>query len=283
MVVRVMTHDDIDFAVSMTHLEGWLYHSEEFDRMLRFDPEGSFVFEDKAPVAFITSITYGRTGVVGHLIVTQKARGKRIGETLVKKAIEYMEGKGADSIVLFATKEGFGLYEKLGFRPLKEALCIQARPARLAPAAECRGLSRVGPEDLDPICEIDSDLFGDDRSRLIRDLYREFPESNYKILRDGEILGYAFGRTTTAANDLGPWSCVTGRTEDAQALYDSVASHFSPDDVYMGLFSGSPKALEVAGSLNKVRVWSTTLMARGEERYAGQSDVLLGPAAFELG
>jgi len=283
MAIRVMKQSDIEFAVSMTHLEGWLYHSEEFERMLRFDPEGSFIYEDKAPVAFITTITYGRTGVVGHLIVTQKARGKRIGEALVKKAVEHMEVKGAKSIMLFATKEGFGLYEKLGFRFLKEALCIQARPTRLASRKDCRGLSQVAPDDLASICEMDSALFGDDRSALIKDLYREFPDICYKILRDGRILGYAFGRTTSAANDLGPWACETERTEDALALYDSVVSHFKSGDVYLGLFSENELAREVAGKLDKSRVWQTSLMVRGEERYPGPLRMLCGPTAFELG
>src|SRR4030042_246297 len=47
LVVRIMGHEDIDFAVSMTHLEGWLYHSKELERLPRFDPEGSFVYEDR--------------------------------------------------------------------------------------------------------------------------------------------------------------------------------------------------------------------------------------------
>ena len=278
-----MTHADIDFAVSMTHSEGWLYHSEEFERMLRFDPEGSFIYEDKSPVAFITCITYGRTGVVGHLIVSRKVRGKRIGETLVKRALEYMEGRGAKSIMLFATKEGFGLYKRLGFVPLKEALCIQCKPSIATPVEECPGISRVSPEDMDGICEIDSVLFGDDRSELIRDLYREYPDLCYRIRRDGKILGYAFGRTTSAASDFGPWACESGRTADAQALFDSVVSQFESGDLYLGVFAENLEAREIAGRLDTVRTWQTTLMVRGEQRYPGPSNRLFGPTAFELG
>jgi ribosomal protein S18 acetylase RimI-like enzyme len=283
LVVRVMGHEDIDFAVSMTHLEGWLYHSKELERMLRFDPEGSFVYEDRSTIAFITSITYGRTGVIGHLIVSEKARGKRIGETLVKKAIDYMEGRGVTSIMLFSTKQGFGLYKRLGFRPLKEALCIQSRNAPLPTPKGFKGLSRVVPDDLNGICEIDSKLFGDDRSRLIRELYREYPDLCFRIRREGRIVGYGFGRTTSKSNDFGPWACETGRMEDAQALYDSVMSQFRSGDVYLGVFAENQQARKIACRLEAVRTWETTLMVRGEERYTGPSQGLYGPTAFELG
>ena len=87
MGIRVLERSDLDFATHLTVKEGWNYTSLEIGRMLRLDPNGSFVYEDAAPLGFVTSVTYGRTGVLGHLIVSSDGRGRGIGNLLTAAAI----------------------------------------------------------------------------------------------------------------------------------------------------------------------------------------------------
>jgi len=281
--IRNFRADDIDFALDLVHKEGWLYDRVELERMLTMDPRGSFVFEDRAPLGFITCVTYRRTGVIGHLVVSENARGRKIGKALVKQAVDYASAEGVDSLLLFATKEGAEVYKKQGFRTLAEVLCIQADRGHRPISRRYRGLSQVAEDDLKGIVEIDAAIFGDDRSKLIGGLYRDHPGMCFKLERSGRIQGYAFGRTTALANDFGPWVCMTGTEADARALFDSVASQFDDRSIFMGVLSQNENAVRVASGIRPIRTWNAQLMVRGEARYVEGRECFLGLVGFELG
>ena len=122
-----MGREDIQDALSLINIEGWNYSSEEIERMLNLDPGGSFLYGDKPPLAVVTCVTYGLTGVIGHLVVSRSARGQKIGRAMLQKAIDYCDSQGVDSILLYATDEGARLYERFGFRTLRRTHCTSAR------------------------------------------------------------------------------------------------------------------------------------------------------------
>lgn len=283
MPIRHFQRTDIDFALKLVLKEGWLYHTVELERMLDMDPEGSFVYEGDEPLGFITTITYQRTGVIGHLVVSEGARGKRIGQALIQRAIEYVSGKGVDSLILFATDEGEEVYRKQGFRTIAEVFCTQAEKRGKVPLPEYPGLSPVHEGDILRIASIDAALFGDDRSKLLARLYSDYPDLCFKLERSGAIQGYAFGRTTSSANDFGPWVCISGSPEDARALFHSVISRFDDRSIFMGGFYQNEDAVRFASELSPLRTWRTQLMARGEARYTGRKEHFLGLVGFELG
>lgn len=283
MPIRNLTPDDLEFALSLTTAEGWSYTRGELERMLRLDPEGSFLYEEDEPLAFITCVTYSGTGVVGHLVVSKEARGRKIGHSLVKRAIDYMSSRGADSVLLYATPEGVKLYEKHGFRRLREVSCVHATLQQKSHLMGSNPCTPVRKGDLEEIRSIDARLFGDDRRRLIQLLYEEFPEHSFKLEKNGEIVGYSFGRTTPTGFDLGPWACISGSRRDAEALFWKVISSFSEGTIFFGVFPENRAAVEITDALSKVRTWRTELMVRGAERYGSGIQQFFGLAAFELG
>lgn len=283
MPMRNFNADDIDFALELVHKEGWLYHRVELERMLAMDPDGSFVFEEDEPLGFITCVTYGSTGVIGHLVVSERARGRKIGNALVRQAIDYTSAKGVESLLLFATEEGAAVYKKQGFRAIADVLCIQAETYRGPAPQTYPGLSLVREEDLDEIAAIDASIFGDDRLKLIEGLCRDHPDICFKLKRSGEVQGYAFGRTTATANDFGPWVCASGVEADARALFASVVSKFDDRSVFMGVFTQNEHAVRMTSELRPIRTWNTQLMVRGEARYVGRREHFLGLVGFELG
>ncbi|MBN1678174.1 MAG: GNAT family N-acetyltransferase [Candidatus Thermoplasmatota archaeon] len=283
MPIRNLRIDDIDFVLDLVLKEGWSYHRVELERMLDMDPEGSFIYEETEPLGFITTVTYLRTGVIGHLIVSEHARGKRIGQTLVDRALQYTSERGTESVLLYATEEGAEMYRKLGFRTLAEVFCIRAEKSGPMVPQEYPGLSPVKEGDLGRISQMDAALFGDDRSGLISRLWRDYPDLCFKIERSGEIQGYSFGRATSSANDLGPWVCVSGLESDERALFDSVVSRLDDRGVFMGIFVQNENALRQASKLRPIRTWRTHLMARGHARYTGRTEHVLGLVGFELG
>ncbi len=283
MAIRNLLLDDIGFAIDLVLKEGWLYNKVELERMLAMDPRGSFLYEEDEPLGFITCVTYRTTAVIGHLVVSERARGKKIGKNLLSKAIEYASDKEMDSILLFATEEGVEVYKRQGFRTLAEVLCIRAHKDGTVTPPEHPDVSSLSDGDIDQVARIDAELFGDDRSRLIAALFHEYPHLCYKIERDGKLQGYAFGRSTSSANDFGPWVCVSGLESDARALLGSVVSRFDERDVFLGAFAQNELAVRLASVLKPVRVWNTRLMVHGQPRYTDRVEQFLGLVGFELG
>jgi GNAT superfamily N-acetyltransferase len=284
MGVRQFTRDDIDFAVNQTAIEGWFYTPIELERMLRMDPEGSFVFEQGGErLGFVTTVTYGRTGVMGHLIVDKKGRGRKIGDTLVQSAVDYMRGRGVDSMLLYATAEGARIYKRYGYKAGDEIWCIHSRMDQIAGKRASPLCSPILKEDLDAISAVDAQLFGDDRTRLIKSLFDEFPGHAFKIERGGRIDGYIFARPNPTGYDLGPWVCLTEDVGDADALFQTVLAHGPQGTLYLGVFFRNQAACGIAEQLPKVRTWRIPLMIRGEPRYTSGLNKVFGITAFELG
>ena len=282
MPIRKLDKNDLEFAAALTAAEGWFYTPRELEVMLRLDPEGSFVYEDGERMGFATSVAYGRTGVLGHLIVGKKGRGRKIGQSLLQAALEHMESRGAESILLYATHEGVRLYEKHGFTVRDEIFCahlnLEKTPARNP--SRCEPLTR---RDLPEVVEIDQELFGDRREKLLNALYDEGVQHGFKIERDGRLAGYIMGRHDHVGYDLGPWACLTEDPEDAEDLFRSALSTMDPGTIYMGSFLKNPKAIEISSKMPIVRSWRIPLMIRGKGRYESNLSKLFGIAAFELG
>ncbi len=278
-----MGRDDIDFAIWLIDQEGWGYTHVELERMLKLDPEGSFIYEDKRPLGIVTCVSYGKTGVVGHLVVSKEGRGRKVGQSLVTAAVEYLEGVGVESMLLYATPEGTGIYERFGFRTSRNVLCmnVHASPGpEPLPGCSCE---LIRPEDLADVISIDRELFGDDRSRILEMLHREFPEHCFKLVRNGRIASFAFGRKTPVGFDLGPWVGPSDNRAEAEAPLRAFFDAVGPNGVFLGVFSDNPVALSICETLVKNRVWNTALMVRGKGRYEKDIRRIFGVAAFELG
>ncbi|MGQ9588237.1 MAG: GNAT family N-acetyltransferase [Thermoplasmata archaeon] len=278
-----MGRDDLDFAIWLMNQEGWEYTRVELERMLRLDPEGSFIYEDKKPLGIVTSVRYGRTGVIGHLIVSREGRGRKIGQSLMGAVVGYLEGVGAESTLSYATQEGVRVHERFGFKASKEVLCMHVRTDPSMGMVRGRSCELLRSEDLAEVVSNDRELFGDERNRVIEMLYHEHPNHCFKCVRDGKIVSYAFGRRTPVGSDLGPWVCVSENREDAEAPLRSFLEASESGTMFLGVFSGNPTPLAISQTSAKERLWNTYLMIRGPGRYENSVRKVFGVAAFELG
>ena len=283
MSVRILGEEDIGFAVSLTEEEGWYYTARELEFMLRMDPKGSFVFEEGERLGFVTCVTYGRTGVLGHLIVSKKGRGRKIGYSLVRAAVDYMSSKDVESMLVLATQEAVRLYQRHGFEIRNEISCMHSRlddQYDRSPSASCTPLLE---SDLDEVIEIDQRLFGDDRDRMIRPLFQVSSGHSFKIERDGMIRGFIFARPDHVGYNLGPWVCLTDDPSDAEALLRTALSSIGNGKLYSGSFSSNRAALKIMDETPRINQWRIPLMIRGRDRYATDTGKVFGIAAFELG
>jgi GNAT superfamily N-acetyltransferase len=113
---------------------------------------------------------FGRfVGTIGMVLVAPERQGRGIGRALMKSLIA---DSGARALMLNATSEGLGLYEKLGFSRIGLVRQHQARFAErpAVPAAPSVPLRRVVPADHAALCALDDAVFGADRSALIERL-----------------------------------------------------------------------------------------------------------------
>jgi len=278
--MRVMVKDDIDFAIGLTDQEGWAYTRPEFERILRLPHVGSLVWDDDGPLGFVTSVQYGDSAAIGHLVVSGEARGKKVGRRLLEASLRELDNSGIRSILLYATSAGEPLYKSCGFKALRD---VVSYGFRVEPRKSLRRNEMLSSKDLQEVCELDGGLFGDDRSELLKELFRGHPDSCFKTVRDGRITGYVFGRRTPLGGDIGPWCSVTGSVDDALGLVNSVLDYFKGERVELGFFDDVPLARSILEGCEPLKQFSVKLMVRGDVRYPRERTGVLGIAGFELG
>ncbi len=90
--VSLMTIEDIPFAISLTDIENWGNSPADFERLISLELEGCYVARlNDEPVGMITTTSANNYGFIGSLIVKDGYRRQGIGETLMLKAISYLQ------------------------------------------------------------------------------------------------------------------------------------------------------------------------------------------------
>jgi len=113
-----MSVDDFAFAIDITDQMNWELTEADFAFMLRLEPGGCFVLLDGSErVGIATSVSFGRLGWFGNLIVHSDRREKGGGSLLVNHALKYLSAKrGAKSVGLYAYPNKIPFYTRLGFK-----------------------------------------------------------------------------------------------------------------------------------------------------------------------
>jgi len=199
-----MRHGDFEFAARLSNMENWDNSSDDFRRILRVQPAGSFVAtEKKRRVGIVTTISYGRLGWIGNVVVSKRYRKLGIGSWLVKHAILYLRKKGARTIGLFSYKGNLPFYQRLGFKRDASYLRFVGKGRTLA----SEGPRNIDRKDFERILAFDRKYFRHCRDRLLRELLKRFRDSSFVTVRNGEVLGYIVGKNYDTTCEIGPWLC----------------------------------------------------------------------------
>jgi len=274
--LRVMTASDIPAAVCLKDTAGWNQTALDWQRFLVADPEGSFVAErDGKVIGTSATITFaGKLAWVGMVIVDAEFRGQGIGKTLLKRAIDYLDGRRIACMKLDATPQGRPLYEKLGFRPEYDVeRWLLRRDLGSSPEKHSRA-----PADLDAVLQLDAEIFGADRSLLLRSVAQHDPELFVVSKKDGEIAGYAFGRRGSRADQFGPWMAFN--RDVAEQLLQEFLRRSQREHAFVDCVKPNSWAVELARNYGFEFSRPLTRMFRGENVLAGKPELLgsiLGP------
>ena len=128
--------------------------------------------------------SFGATGWIGALGVLPRNRRRGVGELLTKHAVEWLEGRGARTVLLYATDMGRPVYDRCGFVAEARARAWRGTP----PGAPPQGLRRLRPSDRDPIRALDTACTGEDRSAVL-EMLPALLGLGYE--RDGRLAGFA--------------------------------------------------------------------------------------------
>lgn len=281
MRLRVMTEQDVSGGLRLNTLSGWNQTAADWQRFLKNSPPGCFVVEDDGKiVGTATTVNYeNRFAWIGMVLVNPEYRKQGIGTQLLKKTVEYLDEKNIRTMKLDATPQGKPIYTKLGFVEEYEIeRWIRKRPPGAVspvPQSICTPLGEIQKER---IFRMDEELFGADRSFLLRALCEEAPEFAAAIWKGEVLQGYAFGRHGLFADHLGPWMART-RAAGEQILQGFLAQS-SRETIIVDCLKSNSMAVELLHSCGFAPSRPLTRMVRGPNLYPGKPDsfcAILGP------
>lgn len=259
VVLRAMVSSDLPAAHALTDEIRWPHRLADWEQVFRHG-RGVVAERDGAVVGAGLRWRWGaRHGTVGLVVVTPAAQGRRIGQRLMTSLLQDL---GGASVLLHATAEGRGLYERLGFVRTGEVRQHQglAQPAPLVALASGRRLRPASLSDADTLAQLDERARGMPRAPLIAEFHAS--AEAVVVLDDGERpAGFGMLRRFGRGHVIGP--VVAPDAEGARALIAHLAGmnagRFTRIDVDAA--SGLPEWLEGMGLQ---RVDAPVAMWRGE-------------------
>lgn len=245
----LFTERDIPEFLALAAAEGWISGAWELEFLLSAFPPGCLVCRAcGAPVAFITTVKYGRSGWVGNLIVRNEWRGKGVGSELMGRGMAALSAAGTRTVWLTASASGRPIYERLGFSAVDTVVRWQGS-GTLAPGNQ--------PARAEEIAALDAAGWGDSRVSLLRAVSRRGPAVY-------SPKGFLVCQQWEDAVQLGPWGCAN--PEAAALLLDRA---LVPSGSGSRLFLDVPELNRAARCLLVSRgfapVSSTTLMSLGDK------------------
>ena len=273
--IRLMTPVDIQAGLRLKDIAGWNQTREDWERFLKFNPDGCFVAEHDGQVAgTVATIVYeDRLAWIGMVLVDPDQRGQGIGTALLHEAIAHLDARRIPCIKLDATPQGKQLYERFGFKVEYEIdrWTLQRTAGSSAPSSSSN-------TDVEAIVAIDRDVFGADRGQLLRSVAAAAPELVVLARRAENCDGYALGRRGSLADHLGPW--IARDEQTARAILRRFLEHSQRATVFVDVLRDNSWARTLVREEGFDLSRPLTRMYRGENVGPGRTGLMcaiLGP------
>jgi len=258
VVLRPMTADDLAQTHALSEEQRWPHRPADWAQSFAH-AEGIVAERDGQIIATAQRWRWGpRHATIGLVIVTPACQGRRIGHRLMSALLDGLDNH---TVLLHATAEGRGLYERLGFVRTGEIRQHQgiAQPTPLIALPTGWRLRPAGLNEAADLRRLDAQARGMPRDALIDDLLAS-ADACVVLDDDGEARGFAMLRRFGRGHVIGP--VVAPDAESAKALIAHLAGinagHFTRIDIDFD--SGLAEWLESIGLL---RVDAPTTMVRG--------------------
>ena len=231
--VKPMRPEEFSFATELANTMDWNMATEDFQFMTQLEPEGCFVLlDDSNPVGIATSISYGKVGWFGNLIVKEEYRHKGAGSLLVKHAVDYLQGKGVETIGIYAYPNLIKFYGNQGFKADEDFSVLHGQPVSLSIKET---LPRIGKHNIQIINKFDKECFGGDRKKLLESIILEKGNLSYYKSAGTEVVGYVAATVYETMAWVGPLMCQEGNVDDSVTLLKAVLAKLTGLKVYMAI------------------------------------------------
>ena len=140
-----------------------------------------------------SGIAYGPLGFVGNMIVGDNHRRRGIGSAILTSVIDFLSGRGADRLELYATQEGRPLYAAHGFESIGPSTRAHV-PRGITVKADDIEVADAGPAVLDELVAYDAPRFGGNRRALLGPMLEDAERPVIVARRDRQVVGYGWLR-----------------------------------------------------------------------------------------
>jgi GNAT superfamily N-acetyltransferase len=229
--VKKMSTEDFEFAIHITGRMNWNLAKEDFEFMLELEPEGCFVLSsDSERIGIATTISYGKIGWFGNLVVSESHRKKGAGSLLVEHSLKYLKSKKVETVGLYAYKERIPFYKRLGFQYDSEFIVLDGKGFSSPPQPSAR---KAEKEDIQKIIDYDSTCFGASRIKLLEPILLDPDNLCYLHSEKSNISGYVVAKVYRGMAELGPLVCQQRRSDIAVNLLGAILDRLEGLDVSM--------------------------------------------------
>jgi predicted GNAT family acetyltransferase len=195
------------------------------------------------PVATTAAFVFGPIGWIAMVLVDESYRHRGIATRLIAHALAYLERQGVQTARLDATPLGRPVYERLGFAP--EYSLLRLETAVLQPVVEPAWTPLTAKHVCD-LCDLDQQITGTPRGRLIRELYAARPESAATVQAAEGVAAYVLWRPGRRASQIGP--AVALQPHAGRALLDQALRHCPAGPVFADIPTDNHAAIQWAES-----------------------------------
>jgi ribosomal protein S18 acetylase RimI-like enzyme len=269
--LRKLRSSDLHDALELSRLAGWNQTKDDWELLLRLDPQGCFGIEvEHHIVATATLLSYGKQlAWIGMVLTKPDYRRMGFARKLMQAALERAAHLNIESVKLDATADGQPLYEKLGFttEQIVERWFRDAGPSQEHKTRSARGSLACGSN------KMDREAFGADRSAVLREL----AERNPPIATSG---GFCFSRAGARSRYLGP--CVAADQKTARTVIEQILQASPESSWYWDILATNEQAIALADEFNFVRQRRLERMVFGG-RITTNDGLIYAIAGFELG
>jgi GNAT superfamily N-acetyltransferase len=218
--VKNMSVEDLSFAVDIANQMNWDMAESDFEFMMKLEPEGCFVlFDDSERIGIATTVSFGKIGWFGNLVVSENHRKKGAGSLLVKRSIDYLASKSLETIGLYAYLDKIPFYTRLGFKYDSEFIVLKGKAFSSTVSAE---LIEPARENLQRIVDYDESCFGASRKKSLKPILLDPDNMGFVSIENGRMLGYALAKVYDGTAELGPLVCQQGRVDIAINLLRTI-------------------------------------------------------------
>ncbi len=269
--LRGLRHNDLPDALELSRLAGWNQTRDDWETLLRLDPQGCFGIEvENHIVATATLLRYGKQlAWIGMVLTKPDYRRMGLARRLMQAALELSAEHGIDSVKLDATADGQPLYEQLGFRT-EQIVERWFRDARQNQFDRTRSLGAPLSSEL---TELDRQAFGADRSKVLHELAARNPPVAMPE-------GFCFAREGARSTYLGP--CVAANQQSARTVIEQTLRASPESSWYWDILAGNENAVALAHEFGFVRQRRLERMAFGGH-LPTNDQLVYAIAGFELG